>query len=71
MDGTGVEISNSLKKGDWDGAGPLQDLPGHRTPALTLRQGALMHHQVVAVERQLISIEQTTAAQQQADIACD
>ena len=69
MDGTGIKISNTLKQGDWNGAGHLQDLPGHQTPDLTLRQGALIHQQVVAVKRQLISIEQTTAAQQQADSA--
>lgn len=64
IDGAGIERGGGLKQGDWNGAGALEDLPGHRAPALALGQGALVHHQVVAVQRQLLSAEQAAAAQQ-------
>ena len=66
-DGAGIEIGGGLKQGDRDGAGTFEDLPGHR--ALALGQGALVQHQVVAVQRQLLGAEQTAAAQQQAHVA--
>ena len=69
VDGAGIEFGGGFKQGDRDGADALEDLPGHRAPALTLGQSALVHHQVVAVQRQLVSTEQAAAAQQQAHIA--
>ena len=70
INGSGIEIGNGFKQVDRDGAGLIEDLPGHGTPALALRQGARMDHEVVPMKRQLLRTEQPTAAQQQAHVAC-
>jgi len=69
IDRAGIDLGNGFKQGDRDAASALEDLPGHRTPALALRQGTFMNHQVVAMQSQLLGAEQTAAAQQQTHIA--
>lgn len=64
-----IEIGGGFKQGDRDAAGALEDLSGHRPPALALRQGTLVNHQVVEVQRQLLGADQTAAAPQQTHIA--
>jgi hypothetical protein len=63
-----IEIGGSFRQSDRDPAGPLEDLPVHRAPALALGQGALVHHQVVTVHCQLLGAEEAAAAQEPAHI---
>ena len=69
IDRAGIELRNGFKQSDWNRAGPLQNLPGHRAPALALGQSAFVNNKVVAMQSQLLGAEQTAAAQQQTHIA--
>ena len=57
IDRAGIEIDNGVKQRYWNRAGPFQDLPCHRTRGLALRDDTLLHHQIVAMQRQLIGTE--------------